>query len=173
MSLSWDEVKREGVVVHSLVLLLSVSLTPLGQALLFVPTLWTVESYLLVFIVVVTQVFLSRNDFLTEKIIVICHSFFFFFLLCYPKNVLPQCLSIPGLFFSFLTQDYADQIRNLQKIKEKLENALEKHQDCTYSSFFPFCSVELKLAVVGRKEVWCTGVLMISFQTVPLCAVNS
>uniref|UniRef100_A0A8C2YAZ8 Golgin subfamily A member 1 n=1 Tax=Coturnix japonica TaxID=93934 RepID=A0A8C2YAZ8_COTJA len=25
--------------------------------------------------------------------------------------------------------DYADQIRNLQKIKEKLENALEKHQD--------------------------------------------
>lgn len=78
MSLSWDEVKREGVVVHSLVLLLSVSLTPLGQALLFVPTLWTVESYLLVFIVVVTQVFLSRNDFLTEKIIVICHSFFFF-----------------------------------------------------------------------------------------------
>lgn len=51
----------------------------LGQALLFVPTLWTVQSYLLVFIVVVTQVFLNRNDFLIEKIIVICHSSFFLF----------------------------------------------------------------------------------------------
>ncbi|XP_012657791.1 golgin subfamily A member 1 [Otolemur garnettii] len=27
--------------------------------------------------------------------------------------------------------DYAEQVRNLQKIKEKLEIALEKHQDCT------------------------------------------
>eukprot|EP00069_Balaena_mysticetus_P004567 bmy_04634T0 len=29
--------------------------------------------------------------------------------------------------------DYAEQVRNLQKIKEKLEIALEKHQDCTAS----------------------------------------
>lgn len=36
---------------------------------------------------------------------------------------------------TLLTQDYAEQVRNLQKIKEKLEIALEKHQDCTY--FFP------------------------------------
>ncbi|KAJ6651906.1 hypothetical protein lerEdw1_015929 [Lerista edwardsae] len=34
--------------------------------------------------------------------------------------------------------DYAEQVRNLQKIKEKLEIALEKHQDCTYP-FFPPC----------------------------------
>ena len=35
-------------------------------------------------------------------------------------------------------QDYAEQVRTLQKIKEKLEIALEKHQDCTYffSCFF-------------------------------------
>uniref|UniRef100_A0A8B9ZZE5 Golgin subfamily A member 1 n=1 Tax=Anas zonorhyncha TaxID=75864 RepID=A0A8B9ZZE5_9AVES len=31
--------------------------------------------------------------------------------------------------------DYADQIRNLQKIKEKLENALEKHQDSSMRKF--------------------------------------
>ncbi|NWI69134.1 GOGA1 protein, partial [Todus mexicanus] len=31
--------------------------------------------------------------------------------------------------------DYADQIRNLQKIKEKLENALEKHQDSSMKKF--------------------------------------
>ncbi|NXF30538.1 GOGA1 protein, partial [Nyctibius bracteatus] len=31
--------------------------------------------------------------------------------------------------------DYADQIRNLQKIKEKLENALEKHQDSSLRKF--------------------------------------
>ncbi|NXN42758.1 GOGA1 protein, partial [Rhinoptilus africanus] len=31
--------------------------------------------------------------------------------------------------------DYADQIRNLQKIREKLENALEKHQDSTVRKF--------------------------------------
>lgn len=37
-------------------------------------------------------------------------------------------------------QDYAEQVRTLQKIKEKLEIALEKHQDCTYffSCFFQF-----------------------------------
>ncbi|KAJ7425251.1 Golgin subfamily A member 1 [Pitangus sulphuratus] len=39
------------------------------------------------------------------------------------------------LCFSFLTRDYADQIRNLQKIKEKLENALEKHQDSSMRKF--------------------------------------
>ena len=39
---------------------------------------------------------------------------------------------------TLLTQDYAEQVRTLQKIKEKLEIALEKHQDCTYffSCFF-------------------------------------
>ncbi|NXX75531.1 GOGA1 protein, partial [Urocolius indicus] len=31
--------------------------------------------------------------------------------------------------------DYADQIRNLQKMKEKLENALEKHQDSSMRKF--------------------------------------
>ncbi|XP_009979792.1 PREDICTED: golgin subfamily A member 1, partial [Tauraco erythrolophus] len=31
--------------------------------------------------------------------------------------------------------DYADQIRNLQKIREKLENALEKHQDSSMRKF--------------------------------------
>ncbi|KAM6117747.1 golgin subfamily A member 1 isoform 2-T2 [Phoenicopterus ruber ruber] len=31
--------------------------------------------------------------------------------------------------------DYADQIRNFQKIKEKLENALEKHQDSSMRKF--------------------------------------
>ncbi|NWW83476.1 GOGA1 protein, partial [Climacteris rufus] len=31
--------------------------------------------------------------------------------------------------------DYADQIRNLQRIKEKLENALEKHQDSSMRKF--------------------------------------
>ncbi|NXU10582.1 GOGA1 protein, partial [Pardalotus punctatus] len=31
--------------------------------------------------------------------------------------------------------DYAEQIRNLQKIKEKLENALEKHQDSSMRKF--------------------------------------
>ncbi|KFV05953.1 Golgin subfamily A member 1, partial [Pterocles gutturalis] len=31
--------------------------------------------------------------------------------------------------------DYADQIRNLRKIKEKLENALEKHQDSSMRKF--------------------------------------
>lgn len=45
---------------------------------------------------------------------------------------------MPGMCVTLLTQDYAEQVRTLQKIKEKLEIALEKHQDCTYffSCFF-------------------------------------
>ncbi|EPY78699.1 golgin subfamily A member 1 isoform 1 [Camelus ferus] len=36
---------------------------------------------------------------------------------------------------TLLTQDYAEQVRNLQKIKEKLEIALEKHQDSSMRKF--------------------------------------
>ena len=39
------------------------------------------------------------------------------------------------LFISSLvppTLDYAEQLRVMQKTKDKLELALEKHQDCTY-----------------------------------------
>ena len=45
---------------------------------------------------------------------------------------------MPGMCVTLLTQDYAEQVRTLQKIKEKLEIALEKHQDCTdfFSCFF-------------------------------------
>lgn len=35
------------------------------------------------------------------------------------------------------TLDYAEQLRLMQKTKEKLEIALEKYQDCTYRSFPP------------------------------------
>ncbi|NXY49389.1 GOGA1 protein, partial [Ceuthmochares aereus] len=68
--------------------------------------------------------------------------------------------------------DYADQIRNLQKIKEKLENALEKHQDLSmltiqflfltirslkvYKSilffFFPFFLVQEWMEKLGQVE---------------------
>lgn len=38
------------------------------------------------------------------------------------------CVSLSN----FQTIDYAEQLRIMQKTKEKLEIALEKHQDCTY-----------------------------------------
>lgn len=46
-------------------------------------------------------------------------------------------LSVCLYFFSssfHSTPDYAEQLRNIQKAKDKLEFTLEKHQDCTYFS---------------------------------------
>ncbi|GAB1286310.1 Golgin subfamily A member 1 [Apodemus speciosus] len=42
---------------------------------------------------------------------------------------------LSGMCITLLTQDYAEQVRNLQKIKEKLEIALEKHQDSSMRKF--------------------------------------
>lgn len=45
------------------------------------------------------------------------------------------CVCVFVLFISSLvppTLDYAEQLRVMQKTKDKLELALEKHQDCTY-----------------------------------------
>lgn len=106
------------------------------QSCLFVFTIYTLDSlyYLFACLVhcyweAVCLAILTRNSFQAEKIIII---FIHFFCLI---NFLSWCLSIPGMCVTLLTQDYAEQVRNLQKIKEKLEIALEKHQDCTY--FFP------------------------------------
>lgn len=53
-------------------------------------------------------------------------------LLCLPP-VVCLCVSVSHS----PTLDYAEQLRLMQKTKEKLEIALEKHQDCTYRSFPP------------------------------------
>lgn len=53
-------------------------------------------------------------------------------LLCLPPVVF-LCVSVSRS----PTLDYAEQLRLMQKTKEKLEIALEKYQDCTYRSFPP------------------------------------
>lgn len=96
----------------------------------------------------VCPAFLNRNGFQAEKIIIIFTHFFCLI------NFLSWCLSIPGMCITLLTQDYAEQVRNLQKIKEKLEIALEKHQDCTYFFSCFFFNLFRVLFFKWNNSVW-------------------
>ena len=63
---------------------------------------------------------------------------------------------MPGMCVTLLTQDYAEQVRTLQKIKEKLEIALEKHQDCTYFFFLLFSIFPGFSFLKQNSSVWLT-----------------